>query len=446
MAMASKQLRFSSSGATRLKIVNPENLEKEIKEKASAFRTMAESTKKLKDIAVERMGGTIARAEIFEEQAEPIVGAIEKISKGDALKPKELAVGERVKAKLTEGAVLEKDKITPQTKFGDLVDIDKPPPPPSLLDIDTEADLPPVADPFGDLFKLARTLSPLDKDTTRISLKQEGGQTTINGRPVSLINANKTLVIGNRRFTLSPQVAYLLTGKFKPELKERIDAVLDTFDPSVWGTYRDILRQVGISPLDFRSLGNVPKATYIKQYLDAPENAPLKEQVGLGRKPPKAQSGRIQHDRFGDLKVDTKMLGQGIFSATDPSGNLAFYAKVSDGVRHLLTHKATKAQAGKGKFTEKDLETYHELASMAHVNHKPTDVRKVLKDPAVKSASFLPDDPKKLMDRLQTLMGLHGQGNDNRDVKTEALAIADRLLKSRHLTKGQHKTIFSSLL
>ena len=163
----------------------------------------------------------------------------------------------------------------------------------------------------------------------------------------------------------------------------------------------------------------------------------------MGHKKP--QSGKVVHGKFGALVVDEGQLGKGLFSAKDPDGNLVFHAKVSDGVRHLLKNTATKAQAGKGKYTEKDLATYHELAEMAGVHHKPTDVRRQLKNPAVKSAVFLPEDPKKMFDRLETLMGLHGQGNDNKEVKTEALLLADRLLKGRHLSKGQHKSIFSAL-
>jgi hypothetical protein len=242
---------------------------------------------------------------------------------------------------------------------------------------------------------------------------------------------------------------FALTGFFSLKMPEQEQVLVEVFFEDEmtgkdWETWRDILRSAGIGAAQLKSSSGF-KAKFIRNYLDNEQTGKeLNKTLGMGHKKP--QSGRIVSGKFGELVVDETQLGKGIFSAKDPDGNLVFHSKVSDGVRHLLKNTATKAQAGKGKFSEKDLETYHELASMARVSHKPTDTRKVLKDPAVKSAVFLPDDPKKMMDRLQTLMGLHGQGNDNRDVKTEALAIADRLLKSRHLTKGQHKTIFQSLM
>ena len=460
--MSGRQVKFTSSNAMRLKIVNPENLEQEIKQKASAFRTMAESTKKLKDLAVERMGGTIARAEIFEEQAEPIVGAIERISKGKAMNPKDLEIGERVKARLTQNV-----GVAP--RVGD-EEITKNP----LDEVATKRDIqeavaegkdepagaaPPAYEPLKQLREEATQyaintigLPRIKYDETKISLKPfEGGVGgfAINNVPVELTDNNTKLTVRGRTFDINPRLMFALTGYFSLKMPEQEQVLVEKFFEDEmtgrdWETWRDILRSAGIGAAQLKEATGF-KAKFIRNYLDNENTGKdLNKTLGMGHK--KLQSGKVVRGKFGELVVDETQLGKGIFSAKDPDGNLVFHAKVSDGVRHLLKKTATKAQAGKGKFSEKDLETYHELASMARVNHKPTDTRKVLKDPAVKSAVFLPDDPKKLMDRLQTLMGLHGQGNDNRDVKTEALAIADRLLKSRNLTKGQHKTIFQSLI
>ena len=441
----------------RLKIVNPEHLEQEIRDKANAFRSMAESTKKLKDLAVERMGGTVARTEIFEEQANPIVEAIDRSNKGLPLNPKLRAVGERVKAQLVEGRPLPEEEMTQKVPLGEIAtkaDIEE-----ALKGVEEEAEppgAPPAYAPFGQLKLEAKAFGETDLglakvrfDTTKLSIVASGGGFSINNVPVELSDANTKLTIRGKTFTLNPRLAFVLTAEMSDKLPDEeqvaIQALLfeNAMTGADWETWRDILRSAGISAKELRS-NTGKKARFIRAYLDAdPVGKDLNKVLGMGHKKP--QSGKVVHGKFGALVVDEGQLGKGLFSAKDPDGNLVFHAKVSDGVRHLLKNSATKAQAGKGKYTEKDLATYHELAEMAGVHHKPTDVRRQLKNPAVKSAVFLPEDPKKLFDRLEILMGLHGQGNDNKEVKTEALMIADRLLKGRHLSKGQHKSIFSAL-
>ena len=462
----------------RLKIVNPEHLEKEIREKASAFRSMADSTKKLKDLAIERMGGTVSQADIFQDQAAPVIEAIERANKGDPLYPKERAVGEKLKALLTQGQPLPEEQLTKKKSLHDLLTLAGapvilPPPPPPILGAPAgapavappgpavappgpavappgpavappgPAGAPPPLDPIKSLRTQARSLYPdVELDTTFLSIKanKNTGVLFLNGAQVAILG-NNTLDVNGTQFPMSDGLAFLLCVKPRNGKEAEFQQVLDnSITLADWENYRDILAICGAR---ITAQGNTPKANALKEYIVNHPDLSSKVQ-GLGRQP-KHQSGRVVRGRFGALAVDEAQLGKGLFSAKDPSGNLVFHAKVSDGVRHLLKNSATKAQAGKGKYTEKDLATYHELAEMAGVHHKPTDVRRQLKNPAVKSAVFLPDEPKAQFDRLETLMGLHGQGNDNKEVKTEALMIADRLLKSRHLSKGQHKIIYGSL-
>ena len=443
--------------ATRIKIVNPEHLEKEIKEKASAFRTMAESTKKLKDLAVERMGGTVARAEIFEEQNKPVVEALERVASGKPVSKEVASVAQRVKAAVVEGKNLPDEQITPKTTLDKLLEGQKEQT--RLLGEQAQATerlrltqtAPSTIKQF--LQQTETFLGHAEPDGNKISLIADANSKTgfsLNGREVEISRDGKIKLPSGADITITPELAFLLSAKvsnkedFKNRFKKEYARDAAAMD-DLLNTYALILRESGVSLTDTgRFRGN--KANAIREVIrdTYAEGDDKRTQFGLGHKKP--QSGRVLGGKFGALVVDTKQLGKGIFSAKDPSGNLVFHAKVSDGVRHLLTSSATKAQAGKGKYTDKDLATYHELAAMAGVSHKPTDTRRQLKNPAVKNAVFLPEDPKAQFDRLQTLMGLHGQGNDNKDVKTEALLIADRLLKSRHLSKGQHKHIYEALV
>ena len=172
----------------------------------------------------------------------------------------------------------------------------------------------------------------------------------------------------------------------------------------------------------------------------------MRQQAGLGvgdrpRKPPKSQVMCVQPaGTFGDLRRDVRHLGQGIGHLTDSDGEgmLVYHGKGSSGLIHFLTQQAHRGQAGK-RFTADDLRDYHALAQMAKVPVKATDSRARLAEAGTKDAVFIDGDPKAMAERLDTLLGLRGAGNQSTALTNEAMVLADRLLKDRHITKKQHR-------
>ena len=179
--------------------------------------------------------------------------------------------------------------------------------------------------------------------------------------------------------------------------------------------------------------------------------AHMRQQAGLGvgdrpRKPPKSQAMCVQPaGTFGDLRMDVRQLGQSIVHLTDGEGMLVYHGKGSSGLIHLLTQQAHRGQAGK-RFTADDLRDYHALAQMAKVPVKATNSRARLAEAGTKDAVFIDGDPKAMAERLDTLLGLRGAGNQSTALTNEAMVLADRLLKDLHITKKQHRAVFHALL
>ena len=124
---------------------------------------------------------------------------------------------------------------------------------------------------------------------------------------------------------------------------------------------------------------------------------------------------------------------------------LVYHGKGSSGLIHLLTRQAHRGQAGK-RFTEDDLRDYHALARMAKVPVKATNSRECLAEAGTKEAVFIDGDPKTMAERLDTLLGLRGAGNQSTALTNEAMVLADSLLRDRHITKRQHRAVFHGLL
>ena len=54
--------------------------------------------------------------------------------------------------------------------------------------------------------------------------------------------------------------------------------------------------------------------------------------------------------------------------------------------------------------------------------------------------------PEEAIDRLEILIGSITAGNNNKNVKNEMQSVMDYLLKSRKLTKAQHKLLFDTYI
>jgi hypothetical protein len=169
------------------------------------------------------------------------------------------------------------------------------------------------------------------------------------------------------------------------------------------------------------------------------------QQFGLGLREPRYTYSRLVGDKFGKYHVDTKQLGQGVLEVLDDRGNLQLKTPVSQGLRYLMQHPACKRRAGRD-FTAADLDAYHRLAEMSSIKLDRKNRRRVLAEQDGEGIHFLQNDPAKLVDRMQLLVGEIGAGNTSKEVKNEAMSIADILLRQRHLSKAEHKRIFDEIL
>ena len=59
---------------------------------------------------------------------------------------------------------------------------------------------------------------------------------------------------------------------------------------------------------------------------------------------------------------------------------------------------------------------------------------------------YMFNKPEEAIDRLEVLIGSITAGNNNKNVKNEMQSVMDYLLKSRKLTKTQHKLLFDTYI
>jgi hypothetical protein len=184
-------------------------------------------------------------------------------------------------------------------------------------------------------------------------------------------------------------------------------------------------------------------------------------QLGFGivvrtkRRPRISMGARIQGDEFGKTLVNLKKLNasphilelRAAFDTKDhKEGDVLLVRPVSAGVRHLLLNKAVKTQAGT-KYTAKDLEVFTEIAKAAGAYlAKHTNKSILVQNGGVAAAVFIEKDPKRMAERLETLVGLKEAGKDSTDLLNEAMVLADALLRTRHISKPNHQEIFEILM
>ena len=258
---------------------------------------------------------------------------------------------------------------------------------------------------------------------------------TLNKKRVSIqYTPEPSIQIGLEVHALTPGLAKLLVAKEANLLmNQNPKYVADDLT-----TYRTLLNEVAFN-LRTSSAG---KANYIR-------NRPMggAGSTRRGRTAPPTQSGKVGPDgEFGDYSIDLGQLGKGFLHVSDKKGTLILHQEASPGLRHLLTKHSTAKQAGEGLFLPGDLRQYHQLAEKAHLRLPKGGNRKALLDTPRGAVAFLPDDEKVLGERLKVLEGMRGAGDTSKDLVSEGVAIADRLLKKRWISKREHEERVRALL
>jgi len=275
------------------------------------------------------------------------------------------------------------------------------------------------------ILTLMRSATQADLDTTRISLHRGPNDELIMGSAGNTVPVrvhDTSLEINGNNYPKSDGLINLLIYK-NPR----------NYTSQDMRTYAAILKDTGLTRT---SRGNRISISgkYGRLHHELSQNG-----AGINL----MTHSRLQGNRFGKMMVDTTQLGQGILHVNDDQGRIALHTPVTPGLVYLMKNPAVRRGAGKF-FTAQDLDTYHSVANMAGIKLDPTNRRRVLMKPEQR-VHFLANDPKQLIERLDICLGELQAGNTNKTIKNEAMTIADILLRTRHITKAQHKAMFDEI-
>ena len=287
---------------------------------------------------------------------------------------------------------------------------------------------------FTQLLKISQIPNKTDCDVTNASVNRDG---ILNKKPVTISGDRSIITVESVSVSLTEGLAVLLLGN---------DTTIGVYKKSITkedlNAYLTLLRAVGIQR------ATLVNSTYKKPV--AVTSLLIQQGAGStrrGRTAPPTMSGKVGPDgSFGDYTIDLGQLGKGFLHVSDRRGALLLHQEASPGLRHLLTRHATAKQAGQGLFLPGDLRQYQQLADRARLRLPKDGNRNTLLDTPKGAVAFLPDDEKVLGDRLTVLEGMRGAGDTSKDLVSEGVAIADRLLKKRWISKREHEERVRSLL
>lgn len=389
-----------------IKIMNGQNVADQIKD----LEAIVQAKSQIRNNLIVDQGGEALQAEFFEKAAAPITRAVGR------------SRDEVIQEKLDMGIPLTRSEQAYFTeKRGDIESGPAPdyeagpaPPPPQGTEIFT-----------GPVRELRKLGSPAfrDVDESLLSVTKKGNQFFINNRSVEIVQdlTDPNLIYVDGKL-LTTGLANLLFTRLNNKGIQYTDTDVDN--------YKDILGPTGVAHL---KTATSFKASNLKSSIQ-----------GWGRKQPrlkKTHASRIVDGKFGEMTVNTKRLKDGIVELHGADKKIALVRPVTQGVVYLMTSHATSSRAG-SKFTADDLKVYHEIAKAAGAYIAPHTNRAKMMGEGVAKAVFIEKDPKRMAERLDVLVGLREGGSKSVDDTNEAMVLADALLRTRHLSKANHKEIF----
>ena len=287
---------------------------------------------------------------------------------------------------------------------------------------------------FRTLMSISHIPNKTDCDATNASVNAEG---VLNHKAVA-VSGDKTIVtVEGVSVPLTEGLAVLLLGT---DITIGVNKKAITKDDLT--AYLTLMRAVGVQRATVVN-SKVKKLVAVTTLITQNGAGSTRR----GRTAPPTQSGKVGPDgSFGDYSIDVGQLGKGFLHVSDRRGTLLLHQEASPGLRHLLTKHATAKQAGEGLFLPGDLRQYHQLAEKARLRLPKGGNRTALLDSPKGAVAFLPDDEKVLGERLKVLEGMRGAGDQSKDLVSEGVAIADRLLKKRWISKREHEERVRGLL
>ena len=438
-----------------VKIAHPKKLE----EALSNFRRIAVADRQVHQLGVERQGGVALRSFTAEELSAPaarLAVLLQKLRSGSALTKAEEQLAfkfELQTSNVLPGVAAVGAPDAPPAALGvpgalgvlgappaeELAEQGELPLPESESESESEEELPPLVgdtrakDVYEDLFSISGLGLKKNAGRGKFVLDYSGGQLLLGNEPLDPDDLPAAPTPGLAFFLLAkPQTVddallAIKQGTYsqKPPTRDDAQAYIDLIDAQ-FTKYK--LTRSGQGSLKYNRL-----QTY----------AVTGTGLIRGIKPSRA-SYVLPDGVFGDCLVDMHQLGHGILELKR-HGDIVFKSKIGKGVHHLMTHKTFMCHAGKGLFTHDDAKEWSRIAKLAHAYPEAAASKNILASDEGKF-HFVVDDPKVMGDRLNVLVGLSRGGALSTDNKNEMMVLADRMLKRRHLSRADHKSIYDMLL
>ena len=228
----------------------------------------------------------------------------------------------------------------------------------------------------------------------------------------------------------TPGLLYLLLAPYKFIKANNLrDNVITKEDELM---YAKIMHKAGMD-------SNAKKtSTKYKTMIKGIDIAPPLQMTGNGLR--KKHDHKINSDgTFGTINIDLPLLLNSNRLKAHKNGKVVVNRKVSDELIDLVTKKYNSKKA----YSDDALKIYRQLLDRAELS--PSGYSKKFKAMKDSARKIYYKNTKELAKRLHILIGEIEAGNNNGDIKNEAIEIIDILLEHKVIDQDHHKQLFDQL-
>ena len=150
---------------------------------------------------------------------------------------------------------------------------------------------------------------------------------------------------------------------------------------------------------------------------------------------------------FGSLMIDLELLKTRHILKVKRKNKLIINQDVDEDTVRLLTQRFFSTK----KYSDRSKDIFTQLVKLAELPVELRSTKYKLITGGCGSCEgsgsvYMFNKPEEAIDRLEILIGSITAGNNNKNVKNEMQSVMDYLLKSRKLTKAQHKLLFDTYI
>lgn len=224
---------------------------------------------------------------------------------------------------------------------------------------------------------------------------------------------------------------YLLLAPYKFIKANNLRGTVITKEDEVM--YARVMQKAG---MDSKGMNT---STKFKTMIKGVDTSPPLQMKGDGLR--SKRNHKINSDgTFGAISIDMPMLLNSNRLKAHKNDKVVLNRKVSDDFIDLVT----KRYNSKNTYSENALRTYRQLLDLAELSLSSHSKKfKAIKDSTKK---IYYKDTKELANRLKILLGEIEAGNNNVDIKNEAMEIMDTLLEHKVIDRGSYKELYRALL